>query len=554
VIFALVFVALELFSGTRESATWDEPVHVMDGYLSLVRGDFRADIEHPPLLRIWAALPLLVTTPIVPPDTRRIDDALPERWVLKDLFATTHQFMYVDNDADRLLYRARFMIVLLGVGLGGLVYAWANAIFGWPAAVASLLLYSVEPNIASHARLVTTDFGVTLAIFGAVYFLWRVARHWSPWNIAGLTAFTVVAVTGKFSGLLLAPILVVIGGWAVMRSALAPSRALLLSLVLAVVSLGSVWACYGFRYLPSANTSWRFDLDTASWAADLPATTRVTAWIDRHHLLPNAYSEGLLLNRERSQKRNTFFAGSYSVTGWWYYFPAAFALKTPLAMLLLAAAGLWWLARHSRAVAPYLIAPPLIYLAFAMTTPINIGLRHILPLYPFLVLLAAAGLHALFTRGRTTIAAMALGLAVVEPALAYPHTLAFFNILAGGPSHGSEYLVDSNLDWGQDLKGLEAWMVDRHVDHINLAYFGFADPRYYGIDCTFLPGGPGWVEREQLQLPRLPGYVAVSATILRGVNGDALERDFYGRLARLTPVTTIGHSIVVYYVDTPWWM
>ena len=147
-----------------------------------------------------------------------------------------------------------------------------------------------------------------------------------------------------------------------------------------------------------------------------------------------------------------------------------------------------------------------------------------------------------------------LAAALLEPALVYPHTIAFFNVLAGGPAHGSEYLVDSNIDWGQDLKPLKQWMVDNNVPHINLAYFGFADPRYYGIDCTFLPGSPGWVPAELVRAPQLPGYVAVSATLLRGVYASTpAEREFYAGLARRTPIATIGYSIFVFKMDQRWW-
>ena len=210
--------------------------------------------------------------------------------------------------------------------------------------------------------------------------------------------------------------------------------------------------------------------------------------------------------------------------------------------------------RRFPVAALHAIVPIVIFGGAAMMATINIGVRHILPIYPFVVLLAGAAVSVLISTGRRALAAAAVAAALIEPALVYPHTLAFFNVLAGGPSHGSEYLVDSNLDWGQDLKGLKAWMTTHAVSHINLAYFGFADPHYYAIDCTFLPGSPGWVGKEQLQLPRLPGYVAVSATLLRGVYAPtALDKEFFDRLAKLTPVDSIGHSIFIYRVERPWY-
>jgi len=552
--FAVVFITLEVVSYTRESATWDEPVHVMDGYLSLARHDYRVDVEHPPLLRMWAALPLL-GEPIAA-DTRAIDSTTGYTWALNDVFIAAHQFMYVDNDADRMLYRARFMTVLLGVALGVIVYAWGYALFGWATATTLLAVFTLEPNIASHSRLVTTDLGVTLGIFGAVYFCWRLsARSWSWLALTGLVAFTTLALLSKFSGLLLLPVLAVLATVARWRRSIDTSHVLIMIGAVAVAGFVGVWACYGFRYLPSSNPEWRYNFHIEPFATEtMPVTTAVVRWIDDHRVLPNAYAEGLLLNQSRAQRRKAFLAGDFTETGWWYYFPVAFALKTPAALLLLFCAGSWLAVRRFPVAALHAIVPIVIFGGAAMTATINIGVRHILPIYPFVVLLAGAAVSVLISTGRRALAAAAVAAALIEPALVYPHTLAFFNVLAGGPSHGSEYLVDSNLDWGQDLKGLKAWMTTHAVSHINLAYFGFADPHYYGIDCTFLPGSPGWVGQEQLQLPRLPGYVAVSATLLRGVYAPtALDKEFFDRLAKLTPVDAVGHSIFIFRVERPWY-
>jgi hypothetical protein len=142
--------------------------------------------------------------------------------------------------------------------------------------------------------------------------------------------------------------------------------------------------------------------------------------------------------------------------------------------------------------------------------------------------------------------------AAAELALIYPHCLAAFNLAVGGPAHGDEYLVDSNIDWGQDLKGLKRWMDRNRVTTINLSYFGTADPSYYGIQCTYLPGGPFYVE-QQVSPPQLPGYVAVSLTNLRGVYFNEEMRRRYEQLLERKPAARIGHSINVYWIERPWW-
>ena len=206
--FAAAFVALDVVSYTQKSATWDEPLHVTSGYVALARHDYRVDPEHPPFLRMWAALPLMAMQGIKL-DTSIIDKTPPGMdWAMAKQFDFGHQFMYVDNDADRLLYAARFMVVVLGVALGVLLFCWVNEWLGFEAAVVALAFYTIEPNIAAHSSLITTDFGVTCFIFGAVYFLWRTCWRPSALNVAGLTAFFVLAVISKYSALILGPIVV----------------------------------------------------------------------------------------------------------------------------------------------------------------------------------------------------------------------------------------------------------------------------------------------------------------------------------------------------------
>ncbi len=549
-LFAALFIALALVTYTRESATWDEPIHLADGYLSLTHRDYRVDIEHPPLVRLWAALPLLALP--VHADVSPIDDASSTPWVVNGVYSYARRFAYVDNDADRLLYAARFMIVVLGVLLGVFLYAWTHELHGWTAAIAVLALYTLEPNLSAHAHLVTTDFGLTCFMFGAVYFAWRSVRHDSSRDAVGFVICTVLAVTSKFSGVILLPILAVLALVTLFRGALTWRRAFAAGAIVGVALLVAIWAMYGFRYLPGPRPGWRFALHLEPWARG-GTVPEIVAFVDENRLLPNAFSEGLLLTHFKSSARVAYLAGQIREGGWWYYFPVAILLKTPLTLLALAIAGFWWMRwESSRAVAPFIIIPLAVYLGWSMTAHINIGLRHVLPIYPFLLMLAGAAIARLLQLRQRLVVGSAVLACAIEVSMAYPHTLAFFNILAGGPTGGSRYLVDSNVDWGQDLKGLKRWMDDQHVGHINLAYFGVADPEYYGIDCTFLPGSPTWVDPDSVQAPRLPGYVAVSATLLRGVYGDREQREFYRPLAARTPAAVIGHSIFVYQVDTRW--
>jgi 4-amino-4-deoxy-L-arabinose transferase-like glycosyltransferase len=552
-VFAVTFIGLSAVAFTRTSATWDEPIHLTAGYAAVAQGDFRVDPSHPPLLRMWASLPA-VLMPEVALDTGAIERTAPASW-LQEAYLFAHRFMYVENDADRLLYAGRGMMVLLGVGLGFVLFFWARSWLGFVPAVVALTCYTLEPNLLAHSSLVTTDLGVTCFMFGAVYCLWRIHRAGCWWHVVLLAACVALAVLSKFSGLLLAPIIALLLAVMVARRSLDAKRALAVLGIVGLVTLGAVWAVYGFRYLPSASPAWMFELQGTPLGGQSPGLARVVQWIDSHRLLPNAFTQGAFYTQTSVAQMPAFLAGEIREGGWWYYFPAAIALKTPIAMLLLLAIGLLACIRRRAALDVstllFVLVPAVLYLGVAMQSGVNIGLRHVLPIYPFLILIAAVG-TAEILRLRRPVAIAALSLAALawtaEFARAYPYPLTFFNALAGGPAQGYRYLSDSNLGWGQALKGLKAWMDRNGVSHVNLAYFGQADPAYYDIDCTFLPGSPTFAI-DATARPRLPGYVAISSTTLNGVYSPPWWRIFYEPFQRLEPAAVVGNAIRVYWVD-----
>jgi hypothetical protein len=567
-IFSAVFLALTVTSFVRTSATFDEPLHLTTGYMQWRDGDFRFDIEHPPFQRMWDALPLLMMGGVQPAE-RTTDQTDPIRWVQASQFLYAHDFLYKMNDADRLLYRARFMTALLGIALGILIFCWVHEWLGFWPAVAALGFCAFEPNLLAHSSLVTTDFGVTCFIFGAAYFLWRLSRRISVANVAGLTTFSALALISKFSGVVLGPILIALIAVRVFRSAPWPcsvgkpreiaspqgkvAAGAAIVLIVGLFCWGAIWAAYSFRYMPSSTPGWQFQFQKNSdFRAGVPSLTAAAAWIDSRKLLPNAYTEGFLLGQDNALSRSNYLDGRYSLHGWWYFFPVAFLIKTPVSLIALFLAGLVVLAARWREFLQngiYIAVPPAVFLIAAMNSNLNIGLRHILPVYPFVVLLATLCVsYVLQARSKipVTLLAVLCVFWLFEFARVYPHNLAFFNSFVGGPANGYKYLADSNLDWGQDLKPLKQWMDSKKVDSINLAYFGTADPQYYKISCTYLPGGPFYITRMGL---KLPGYIAVSDTILDGVYLNPAGRAYYAQLRALKPVADIGYSIRVYWID-----
>ena len=450
------------------------------------------------------------------------------------------------------------MLTLLGVALGIMVFCWARELFGyWPATVA-LALYTMEPNTLAHSSLITADSGLACFVFGASYFLWRTTRLLSPGNLIGLSGFTALALVSKFWGLLLLPMISLLltsrlvgrTPWpcrigAIRELVSTSGKFLAISITTIIVLLTSylgIWAAYDFRYNPAGDGSEQFHLEKADFVQQrVPQLAEQINWLDQTHFLPNAYTQGFLFGSATLQGRTNFLNGQNVKGGWWYYFPEAFLIKTPVILLLLLLAGtILWLRqwRISLRDSLFVFLPPLAFFLVVVSGSVDIGLRYVVLVYPFVALIAARSVVECFKYLAYWVAPTVITIAACELGLVYPHCIAYFNCLVGGPTHGYNYLVDSNLDWGQDLKGLKQWMDAKGVDHINLDYFGTADPDYYHINHTYL-SNPKYAVQNEVGPPQLPGYVAVSAT--HSIN--------YRLFVEQKPAAVIGYSIYVFWVD-----
>jgi tetratricopeptide (TPR) repeat protein len=553
--FVVCYVALKIGSTASRSATFDEPLHLAAGYSALVERDYRIDPTHPPFVRMWAAAPLLLTG-ARPLDAARVDASAPGDWLLSSV-GEARRFLYGQHDADSVLRAARLAVAFWGLVLGLLVFAWTREWLGPAAAIVAVGLYTCEPNLAAHAALVTTDLPVTCFMFAASYFLWRDVRRPTVSDTAALAIATAFAIVTKFSGLLLLPVIaIMLAAFARRRGPLTWSIAGAIGAAVMAVTFIGIWAAYGFRYEPSATAGWTFHLERSPLVdANASLIAPAAAWLDAHHVFPNAFTQGALVSVAASRTQSMYLLGQISTEGWWYYFPLAFLIKTPLALVILCACGIW-AALHRRLTTPspwlFIAVPLAVVILAGVLSGINIGVRHILAIYPFVVVLAAHGAAWLWRRGRHLPRLTAAGLAtaiVIQFAAIYPHTLTFFSPLVGGPDRATRYLADSNIDWGQHLNLVKEWMDRNRVDHINLAYFGTADPAYYGINATLLPGTPAF-DGMAIGKPQLPGYVAVSVNMLSGQYLPPEWRLYYREFGNLTPVAVLGNTIRVYWVGT----
>ncbi|MEO6246693.1 MAG: glycosyltransferase family 39 protein [Opitutaceae bacterium] len=547
---ALLHAVLAVTATAEKSMTSDEIAHLVAGQAYNTRGDYRLQPENGNLPQRLAALPMTLAGVPQPPVTR-------ESWRTADVWNYGHEFFYRQALlADQWLWLGRGIIALVSAATGLLVFFWSRALFGWRGGFLSLALLVFSPTFLAHGALATSDLVMTFFFVASVGSWWRhLERPGILW--ATISAVTLgLAFVAKFSCGLLPPMLALISVvWAVgeaRRTSWGPTlRRLARSTVVhAVVTWLIIWTFYGFRFGAFAPGMPAGSSFNHGWEWILPGmgtSGSVIVWLRDHHLLPEAWLYGLTFVLQFSKARGAFMGGEYGVTGWVTFFPYAFAIKSTVPMLLLvggtAIAGSLALARlrakHGLAAALTHLRPltPLLvlfagYWATSLLSHLNIGHRHILPTYP--VLFIAAGWLGRRIDGRGPLTALcilgALGWHVNESFKARPHYLAYFNEIVGGSRNGWLHLVDSSLDWGQDLPGLRRWLdANARGERVFLSYFGTGDPAYEGIRTTALPTLPD-VGPPRPWHALKPGVYAISATMLQHVYSSvrgpwSLERE-----------------------------
>ena len=530
----------------NKSNTWDETGHILAGYVYLEEDfDGIEPIYHPILGRAIMALPLVLFYDLT--FDKSVQSIELNSW---RFFSYSNEFLFENNaDGRRLLFSARIPMVILGTILGIFVFLWSRLLWGEQGGLLSLFLYSLSPNLLAHSSLATTDFPGTAFIFITSYFLYRLASERLGVKRVVLCGILLGCVlTSKHTAILITPLLLLAFILNTIREDL--RRSILFYLLLFFVAYVTIWGVYGFRY----QSTYEFYTPLIWMKFQGSALEPVVTAIRNLKLLPETYLYSLTAALSGSgTKRSAFLMGMHSITGWWYYFPVAFLIKTPLTTLVFFFISIV-LAIKKRAELSlsrhlFVLLPILIFFIVMSTQSINIGIRHILPVFPFVI--AMAGSVACFATGggkrkMPLVFIAALVFHAYSVLSVHPSQLAYFNELVGGPKYGYKYLVDSNLDWGQDLPGLKQYMDENDIESVKLAYFGLSNPEYYGIKYEYLPSYINTSKSPRVQLKDHRGYYAISATLLQGVY---LPADFYSKFRDREPVARIGYSIFVYKID-----
>jgi len=511
------------------SITFDEGPHLAVGYATLRTGDLRLQPVHihPPLANLLAAAPLLLNSDL--PDPRDISG-----WEIASLSAVTDEVVWQYPRPAQLALAGRLPIILLTLVTGAVVLRWAMDLGGRAAGLLALTLYALDPQIVAHGSLVTTDMAVTAFGLSAFFVLYRWRRRSTRTRLLVLGLMVGLALASKVSAvwiLVLVEAIVLIPrggrGWRQRLGA---------GFVIGVLAFLALWATYGFeiRAVP----------DVAG-ALPLPAATH----LDVYRSLQEHYRLG----------HPAFLMGQNSAQGWWTYFPVAFAIKTPVPTMILLVAALIVALLRRRRVDATLVLYPVVYGITALFSSVDIGYRHLLPMLPFVYIFVGFQLcgaqyttdSALLGRWGTRridlrwifVAGMALWLAL-GTALVYPYPLTFFNELVGGSDQGYLWLVDSNLDWGQNLWQLRDWMQDQGVERAYYSHFSPARPEMYEVSVDWLPPHPSAVPFRPFDPD--PGVYAIGATTLQGVYTPDVNTFAFFRSH--SPEIVLGDALFVYRV------
>ena len=604
----LVFMlSMAFFSMLGDSAIMDEVSHLPAGYSYISQADMRINPEHPPLIKdlaggtvwLWSkAFNQPINFPYNIPAWQKDVNG---QWNFG------FDFMYREgNNADLMLLLGRLPMLLILLLFGIYIFKWTKELAGPGAALLALFLYSFSPTFLAHGRFVTTDVAAAAAIFIASYYFIRYLKSpdWKNLIVAGLVFG--VAQLAKFSVFLLVPLFGFIAlVWFVLKLMEEKDSAGRIDLVfwpycwrylggtillMAIGCIFIIWPVYGYHVynypIERQQSDTQYILSTFGmrplanliyWMAGIPVLRALAQ-----------YGLGLAMVVQRAAGGNTiYYLGEVYNFGFKSYFPFVYLVKETLTLhiltliaLLLALTDFFrknlYRLKNFRQLLGGHIAQILmlgfiaLYWYMSLHSPLNIGVRHILPTFAFVFVLVASQIsgslkkltikYLTFKRGKfysgqrigVKFLLAATGLLLIWQAYSvvsvYPSFLAYFNELVGGPANGYKYVTDSNLDWGQDMKRLAYWTEKNDVNKIYVDFFGGSLPAYY-LGDKFIPW---WGQRSPQDINEGGGFLAISATFLQGGRGQAIKgfsepTGYYRWLDKFQPVAVIGHSIFIYY-------
>ncbi|MET8027274.1 phospholipid carrier-dependent glycosyltransferase [Streptomyces avermitilis] len=511
-------------TAVEQTPTIDEPVYAGTAVVYVQQHSLRYNPEHPPLGKLIIATGMAIARPHLAPG------------FVGDQGELGRHLLYESgNDPWRVMFWARLPVIVVTLLLGLVVFAFARDLVGSVGGAAALALYTFSPDVVAHGSLATLDVPAAGFVLTAAWLVWRARRRPLPYlPLAGLA--TGAALATKMSTLPVVPVLMCLAGWSFWCArrtdgpeprewARLAGRAAAAAVGVALVAVVVVWATY---LVVDPRLRW-----TAS--GHVPTVHGLRGLLVEWLPLPEAYRNGMRVQFafENATWQGFLFGRLYSGS-LWYYLPAALLVKTPLGMLALwlAGVGVMVAVPRLRTSAVYVLLPPAVLLAAAMTGSRDLGVRYAL-FMPVFLAVAAACVLALRRRWAHLGVAVLVGFVAVSSVRTFPLYLPYSNEAFGGPAATHLRLHDSNVDWGQDLGRLADRLRQRYPgEKVWLVYKGSGVPAAYGITAS---------DPRKVAPGRVHGLLVVS---------DSSIAKAEGRFARLIDsseaIDEVGHSITVF--------
>ena len=535
----LILTGLFAWWGVRDkSATFDEPVHVLAGHAAWTLNDYRLNPENGILPCRVAALPLQFTGGVPPIDTDSRDWEFGNKWQV-----SRDWWYYSGADHERLLRLSRLSMLVFNLGGLATVFLLSAHLWGRGGGYLSLLLVGFSPNFLGHLPLATSDFAGAWTLVLAAVAIAALMEKPGGLRLAAAGGAAALAVLSKHTGVLIAPVAAILLVWRVVdtgpmvafgkpvRDAWRTRLGWLTGAAMgaALCSLILIWAGYGFRYAAAHPEAGRFVQFQAPWSelkASLPGF--LGSLLSHLPLLPESFLYGLAFILTLSE-RGSFLNGSFSAEGFFLYHFWTYLYKTPIPAMLLHLAGLggfvqyllWGKGAWKQPVIRAILVLGLVYGGVLLNSHLSIGHRHAFPMLFLAIVVSGIVVRRAAQRGPGMCGAAMLAALSLIPLAAWNQDryIAYMNPIGGGKEAGYRRLLDSSLDWGQDLpaaaRSIAAYQAGNPGQPVYLSYFGTAEPSAYGVrDIGYLHGLSTW-ERKAFVPILQPGLYVISASELR---------------------------------------
>lgn len=583
------FTVVSVLNAKNDAATFDEVAHIPAGYSYVTEHDTRINPEHPPLIKDLSGFPLLFMDLNFDTTKDFWTGKLPNKWDEGQWAAGRHLLYEAGNDSDKIIFWARIPIILLSIILGLFLFKWGKELAGTSAGIFALILYAFDPNILGHNHFVTTDLGIAAFLTFSFYYFLRFIKNpsWKNALVGGM--FLGLLLVTKFSSILALPIFGIVliiyplikinpgknNLKEKLKNLLEYSYKGIAALLMATVVIWMVYEINTFN-MPKET----FD-QTVEFFFPASDSNIKTAYSNKilHALNQNELTRPLgtyLFGPFWTFKRVSGGNGAYFLgqvgNGFAWYFPVVFVIKETLPFLFLAFFSILYTIKQvfsnfnwkktgarilnflRKSTPEYVMLSFIVLYAYvSIKGGLNIGFRHLFPILPFAYLLISKKIfdfirnsHMVSQKNFRFVSLFLIAWIVIIPILNYPSYTSYFNESIGGSQNGYQYVTDSNTDWGQDLKRLKVY-ADKHpeMDKIRVDYFGGGNPK--------MVLGDKYVQWWDSKRPVEKGWYAISTNFLQGSIYDSKKttKDSYKWTKEFKPVTMIGKSILIYYVDKP---